>query len=170
MNNEYGHLPGTLQGGVYCAMVKWSLKSQAGLDYFLIHGGNDRSRLCDDNAPSPRGTCLKPFQPRVQGPIQETHLTNTSESVWNTWCKIVSDTGKLPGPLGGYKLTSLKPRCLNNLTDKRLGEGCVDWKSIGCPQTHMSFSQLWQQHFFKRCNRFFPCRGSPPKEPQESSA
>lgn len=74
--------------------------------------------------------------------------------MWNTWCEILSDTGKLPNPLGGYKLTSLKLWCLNNLTHKRLCEGCVDWKSIGCPQPHMSLSECWHQHFFKRCNRF----------------
>lgn len=69
-------------------------------------------------------------------------------------CEILSDTGKLPIPLGGYKLPSLKLWRLNNLTHKRLREGCVDWKSIGCPQPHMSLSQRWHQHFFKRGNRF----------------
>lgn len=94
------------------------------------------------------------FNPWVKRPIQKTHLTKTVESVWNTWCETLSDTGKLPVPQGGYKLTSLKLRCLNNLTHKRLREGCVDWKSIGCPQPHTSLSQRWHQHFFKRCNRF----------------
>lgn len=47
----------------------------------------------------------------------------------------------------------------NNLTHKRLREGCVDWKSIGCPQPHMSLSKRWHQHFFKRCNRFFSLQG-----------
>lgn len=91
----------------------------------------------------------------------ETHLTNTAESAWNTWCKIVGDTGKLSAPLGGYKFSSLKLLFLNNLTHKRLREGCVDWKSIECPLPHMSLSQSWHQHFFKAG---LPCRDSIQKE------
>ena len=87
-------------------------------------------------------------------PIRKTHLTNMVGSVWITWCEIPSGTGKLLAPPGGYKLTSLKLRHLNNLTHKRLREGCVDWKSIGCLQPHTSLSRRWHQHFFKGCNRF----------------
>lgn len=154
MNNEYGHLPRMLQGEVHCVMIKRCLKRLAGMDHLLIRGGNDRDLLCDDNVQCPEAPASDLFNPWVKRPIQKTHLTNTVESVWNTWCETLSDTGKLPVPLGGYKLTSLKLRRLNNLTHKRLREGCVDWKSIGCPQPHTSLSQRWHQHFFKRCNRF----------------
>lgn len=89
------------------------------------------------------------INPWKQRRIGKSHLTNTVKYVWNTWCKILSDTGKLPAPWGGYKFTSLKLLFLNNLTHKRLCERCVDWKSIECPQPHTSLSQCWHQHFFK---------------------
>lgn len=112
------------------SIVWWWL---AGMDHLLIHGGNDRDLLYDDNVQCPEAPASDLFNPWVKRPIQKTHLTNTVESEWNTWCETLSDTGKLPIPLGGYKLTSLKLRRLNNLTHKRLRERCVDWKSIGCP-------------------------------------
>lgn len=150
MNNEYGHLPRTLRGEVHCVMIKRCLERYAGTVHLVIHAGNDWDLLYDDNVQAPAQDLFNPWVKRL---IQENHLANTVESVWYTWCEIHSDTGNLPVPLGGYKLTSLKPWCLNNLTHKRLLEGCVDWKSIGCPQPHMSLSQRWHQHFFKRCNR-----------------
>lgn len=133
------------------SFVRRKKDTSRGMDHLLIHCCNDMDYLCVDNAQCPEAPSLKKnlFDPWVKRRTGKTCLTNTVESVWNTYCKISSDIGKLPVPLGRYKLTSLKLQCLNNLTDKRLREGCVDWKSIGRPQPHMSLLQHWHQHSFK---------------------
>lgn len=80
MNNEYGHLPRTLQGEVHCVMIKFS-ERKAGMDHLRIHGGNDRDLLCDDNVQCPEAPAQNLFNPWVKRPIQKTHLTNAAESM-----------------------------------------------------------------------------------------
>lgn len=83
MNNEYGHLPRTLQGEGHSVMIKF-LERNAGMDHLWIHAGNDRDFLYDDNVPCPEAPAKNLFNPRVKRPIQKSHLTNAAESMWNT--------------------------------------------------------------------------------------
>jgi len=149
MNNEYAHLPTNAAG----VRQLYYDEAKAGTEHLLIHC-DERGLPDDDNL---WGPCWRPFPPHGCGGQcrKKIHFNKKLESAWKiTDAKPFVTPGELPFPRGGYELTSLELRHLNNLTHKRPRGGCVDWKSIWCPQTHMSLSQRWLDTSLKRCNRF----------------